>query len=212
MTAASRAGCTGCAMPVRKSCPWANCISAAPRMTTASAKRSCQCTSSRAGAVSRCCCVGMAVSRRRSANGTSTWPSQEWASRTTGTMTAILPSAPLPGSATMQPLDRPMDAVCVLCQSSALLRAAAALRSLRSARIPLPPAFRPDERPDILRSGTSRRCDGFSRYDRSAGVVRIAAAYYALITHVDEQIGQVMKAAEELGLSIDAHPLHLGSW
>jgi len=67
-------------------------------------------------------------------------------------------------------------------------------------RIPLPPAFRPGERPDHPAIRHLRTIMDFREMTDETALRRIAAAYYALITHVDEQIGQVMKAAEELDL------------
>lgn len=67
-------------------------------------------------------------------------------------------------------------------------------------RIALPPAFRPGERPDHPAIRHLRAVMDFRDMTDEGALRRVAAAYYALITHVDEQIGQVMKAAEELGL------------
>ena len=67
-------------------------------------------------------------------------------------------------------------------------------------RIPLPAAFRPGERPDHPAIRHLREVMDFRAMTDEGALRRIAAAYYALVTHVDEQTWQVMKAAEELGL------------
>ena len=65
--------------------------------------------------------------------------------------------------------------------------------------VPLPPCFRTGERPEHeamrhLRYHTQVR-------ELTEPLVRqITAAYLALVTHVDRQIGKVMKVAEDLGL------------
>ncbi|MCW5575907.1 MAG: sulfatase-like hydrolase/transferase [Burkholderiales bacterium] len=66
--------------------------------------------------------------------------------------------------------------------------------------MPLPPAFRPGERPEHPAMEFLRHMDGMRVMTDEAALRRIAAGYFALITHLDRQIGEVMKDAEELGL------------
>lgn len=66
--------------------------------------------------------------------------------------------------------------------------------------IPLPPAFRPGERPEHPAVEFLRFMDGMRVMTDEAALRRIAASYFGLITHLDEQIGEVLKSAEELGL------------
>lgn len=65
--------------------------------------------------------------------------------------------------------------------------------------VPLPPLFAPEDRPDHPALNYLRQI--FEIGDISEAVVRrVSAAYFALITHTDEQIAQVVEAAESLGL------------
>jgi choline-sulfatase len=66
--------------------------------------------------------------------------------------------------------------------------------------MPLPPAFRIGERPEHPAAEYLRHMDGMRVMTDEAALRRIAAGYFALITHLDEQIGMVLKAAQELGL------------
>lgn len=66
--------------------------------------------------------------------------------------------------------------------------------------MPLPPAFRPGERPEHPAMEHLRHMDGMRVMTDEAALRRIAAGYFGLITHLDEQIGAVLKAAEALGL------------
>ncbi len=66
--------------------------------------------------------------------------------------------------------------------------------------MPLPPAFRPGERPEHPAVEFLRHMDGMRVMTDEAALRRIAAGYFGLITHLDEQIGAVLGAAEELGL------------
>lgn len=66
--------------------------------------------------------------------------------------------------------------------------------------MPLPPAFRPGERPEHPAMEFLRMMDGMRVMTDEAALRRIAAGYFGLITHLDEQIGEVMQCAEELGL------------
>jgi choline-sulfatase len=66
--------------------------------------------------------------------------------------------------------------------------------------MPLPPAFRPGERPEHPAMEYLRTMDGMRVMTDEAALRRIAAAYFGLITHLDEQIGAVLKTAEQIGL------------
>jgi choline-sulfatase len=67
-------------------------------------------------------------------------------------------------------------------------------------RVPLPPLCRPLEWPQHSSLAHLRRMMGFKAMDNEASLRRITASYYALVTHLDRQIGAVMQAARELGL------------
>lgn len=65
--------------------------------------------------------------------------------------------------------------------------------------VPLPPLFTPEDRPEHPALSYLRRI--FEIGDISEEVVRrISAAYFALITHTDEQIAQVVETAAALSL------------
>ncbi len=66
--------------------------------------------------------------------------------------------------------------------------------------MPLPPAFRIGERPEHPAAEYLRYMDGMRVMTDETALRRIAAGYFGLITHLDEQIGIVLKTAEELGL------------
>ena len=66
--------------------------------------------------------------------------------------------------------------------------------------IPLPVQFDADNRPDHPAVNHVRRVDNFEEPLDEDWVRRTVAGYCGLITHVDEQIGQVMGAVEDLGL------------
>ena len=66
--------------------------------------------------------------------------------------------------------------------------------------MPLPAGFRPNERSLHPASEYLRHMDGMLDMTDEAALRRIAAGYFGLITHMDEQIGAVMQAAEEFGL------------
>ena len=70
-------------------------------------------------------------------------------------------------------------------------------------QMPLPPLFRADERPQHPSLAHLRRIMGWKTMDDAHALRRIAACYYAVITHVDRQIGAVLRAASELGLLDD---------
>jgi choline-sulfatase len=67
-------------------------------------------------------------------------------------------------------------------------------------RMPLPAGFRPSERPTHPAAEHLRGMDGMREMTDEKALRRIAAGYFGLITHLDEQIGEVLRAAEELGL------------
>jgi len=67
-------------------------------------------------------------------------------------------------------------------------------------RMPLPAGFRPAARPSHPAAAHLRNIDGIREMTDEAALRRIAAGYFGLITHLDEQVGEVMKAAEGLGL------------
>lgn len=66
--------------------------------------------------------------------------------------------------------------------------------------MPLPPAFTPAERPRHTALEHLRAKMGFHEMDDPGLLQRVAAAYCALITFLDERIGAVLAVAEELGL------------
>lgn len=66
--------------------------------------------------------------------------------------------------------------------------------------MPLPAGFRVGERPEHPAMQYLRRMDGMLDMHDEAALRRVAAGYFGLITHMDEQVGAVMKAAEHLGL------------
>ena len=78
----------------------------------------------------------------------------------------------------------------------------ALLDTYPAATMPLPPRFRPDERPTHPALAHLRRIMGFQAMTDEAALRRIAACYYALVTHLDREIGTVMRAAESLGLLV----------
>jgi len=67
-------------------------------------------------------------------------------------------------------------------------------------RMPLPPQWRPDERPMHPSLEHVRRIMTCHAIEDEAMLRRVQAGYCALVTHLDEQIGRVLAAAEELGL------------
>ncbi len=68
------------------------------------------------------------------------------------------------------------------------------------ANMKLPVAFRPGERPEHPADQHLRKTMGFQAMTDPAALRRIARAYCALTTHLDEQIGRVMAAAKRLRL------------
>ena len=75
-------------------------------------------------------------------------------------------------------------------------------------RMPLPPLFRPDQRPQHPALAHLRHIMGFKAMDDEAALRRIAACYYALVTHLDRQIGAVLRAADELGMLEDTRIIY----
>ena len=67
-------------------------------------------------------------------------------------------------------------------------------------RMPLPPQFRPEEQPHHPAVDHIRHLHQFDGLASEEFVRNTVAGYCALITHTDEQIGAVMKAAEDLGV------------
>ena len=68
--------------------------------------------------------------------------------------------------------------------------------------MPLPVAFRDGERPEHPAYAHVRQVKGIEPFgpEQASMLQRVAAGYFGLVTHLDEQIGQVMDAAERLGL------------
>jgi choline-sulfatase len=69
--------------------------------------------------------------------------------------------------------------------------------------MPLPAGFRPGERTEHPATQYLRHMDGMLDMTDEAALRRIAAGYFGLITHMDEQIGEVLKAVEAMGLLAD---------
>jgi choline-sulfatase len=67
--------------------------------------------------------------------------------------------------------------------------------------IPMPVQSRPDERPDHPWLNEMRRAMGWEEPLTSENIRRMAAAYYGCCTHLDSQIGRVLNALEETGLT-----------
>lgn len=66
--------------------------------------------------------------------------------------------------------------------------------------MPLPKGYKPGARTEHPATQYLRRMDGMLDMTDEAALRRIAAGYFGLITHMDEQIGVVLKAAEDMGL------------
>jgi choline-sulfatase len=66
--------------------------------------------------------------------------------------------------------------------------------------MPLPVRYRPGDRPEHPSARHLREIDGYHEMIDEQMLRRVAAAYFGLITHMDEQVGAVMKAVEELGM------------
>lgn len=74
--------------------------------------------------------------------------------------------------------------------------------------MPLPPQFHPDERPEHPSLAHLRRIMGSRAMEDKAALRRITACYYALITHLDRQVDEVLRAAESLGLFEDTRIIY----
>ncbi len=66
--------------------------------------------------------------------------------------------------------------------------------------MPLPVRFRPGDRPEHPALRHMRALDGWLDMTDERMLKRVAAGYFGLITHLDEQIAAVMKEVEALGL------------
>ena len=75
-------------------------------------------------------------------------------------------------------------------------------------QVPLPVCWRPDERPDHPAVAHLRHILGTHETLDENTLRRIVAGYFALITHLDAQVGQVLSAADDLGLLSDARVLY----
>lgn len=67
--------------------------------------------------------------------------------------------------------------------------------------MPLPVAFRPGERLEHPALTHLRRTLGYPQMDDEALLRRVAAGYFGLVTHLDEQIGTVIQALDDLRLT-----------
>ncbi|MEK7877188.1 MAG: sulfatase-like hydrolase/transferase [Pseudomonadota bacterium] len=67
-------------------------------------------------------------------------------------------------------------------------------------RMPLPVRYRPGDRSEHPAARHLRDIEGYHEMTDERMLRRVAAAYFGLITHLDEQVGAVMKVVEELGL------------
>ena len=67
-------------------------------------------------------------------------------------------------------------------------------------QMPLPARYRPGDRPEHPAARHLRDIDGYHDMTDERMLRRVAAAYFGLITHLDEQVAAVLKVVEELGL------------
>jgi choline-sulfatase len=67
-------------------------------------------------------------------------------------------------------------------------------------RMPLPKRFRRGDRPEHPSMQFLRELDGWGDLTDEQMLRRVAAGYFGLITHLDEQMGEVMREVESLGL------------
>lgn len=74
--------------------------------------------------------------------------------------------------------------------------------------LPLPVASDPAERPQHPAIRHLRRILGQRETLDELTLKRVAAGYFALVTHLDEQIGQVLAAAEDAGLLADTRVVY----
>ncbi len=75
-------------------------------------------------------------------------------------------------------------------------------------RMPLPVRHRPGDRPEHPAMRHLRDIDGWLDMTDERMLRRVAAAYFGLITHLDEQVGAVLKEAEALGLLGDTRVVY----
>jgi choline-sulfatase len=66
--------------------------------------------------------------------------------------------------------------------------------------MPLPVKFRPGERLEHPALSHLRRILGYPEFEDETVLQQVTAGYFALVTHLDEQIGEVMRAAERVGV------------
>ncbi len=66
--------------------------------------------------------------------------------------------------------------------------------------MPLPVRYRPGDRPEHPAMRYMRELDGWQDMTDERMLRRVAAGYFGLITHLDEQVGEVLQAVEALGL------------
>lgn len=76
------------------------------------------------------------------------------------------------------------------------------------AHMPLPVAYRPGERPEHPALAHLRDLKVYQAMDDPQRLRRVAAGYFGLVTHLDEQIGEVMRAAEGAGLLGTTHVMY----
>ena len=74
--------------------------------------------------------------------------------------------------------------------------------------IPLPPKWQPEHRPRHPAVEAVREKMGFGDIDDPALLRRVIHAYLAIISHLDEQIGQVLSALDDLGLGANTRILY----
>jgi choline-sulfatase len=75
-------------------------------------------------------------------------------------------------------------------------------------KMPLPMRFRPGDRPEHPAMRYLREIEGWHDMTDERMLRRVAAAYFGLITHLDEQVGEVMKTVEALGLLGDTRVVY----
>jgi choline-sulfatase len=75
-------------------------------------------------------------------------------------------------------------------------------------RMPLPVNCRPGERPEHPAMSHMRALDGWLDMTDERMLRRVAAGYFGLITHLDEQIGELLDAAESLGILHDTRVVY----
>ena len=74
--------------------------------------------------------------------------------------------------------------------------------------VDLPPNHRPDGRSDHPALAHLRHIMGTGEITDEEALRRITAGYLGLVAHLDEQIGEVLAALEDLGLAGDTHVLY----